>query len=41
VKIFVAEVVNNITDMELNGIRIAETRGDSLPVTAKLNPMTL
>ena len=37
----VAKVVNRTTEIELNGIRMAETSGESLPLTAKLNPMAL
>lgn len=35
-------IVTNVTILiELNGIRIAATRGDSNPCTAKPNPTTL
>lgn len=34
-------VVNTTTEMELTGIRIAATKGDNIPLKAKLKPITL
>ena len=37
----VASVVKTTTEIELAGMRMAETRGESFPLTAKPTPMTL
>jgi hypothetical protein len=40
-KICVPKIDSIITVKELTGIKIALTKGDKLPVTAKLKPKTL